>query len=248
MGTNQDDEIEIDLKELFFVVKRKLWIILLAGIMGAAAVGAYTAMVMKPVYTSSTMLYIVNQTTTLTSLTDLQMGTQLTKDYKVLVTSRPVTRKVIENLGLNMDHEELLKKVSVSNPTDTRILSIAVNDHDPYMAKAIADEFASVASVRMAEIMDSAPPNIVEEGYLPTRKTSPSTTKNTAIGGMVGIFAAMAVVVILFVMNDSIKTPEDVEKYLGLTVLGTIPIFEESDGTGKTTRKKKTRRSARGSD
>lgn len=248
MGTNQDDEIEIDLKELFFVVKRKLWIIILAGVIGAAAMGAYSAMVMKPVYTSSTMLYIVNKSTTLTSLTDLQLGTQLTKDYKVLVTSRPVTRKVIENLDLNLDHEALLNKVTVNNPTDTRILSISVVDHDPYMAKAIADEFATVASVRMAEIMDSAPPNIVEEGYLPTRKTSPSITKNTAIGGMAGIFIAIAAVVALFVMNDSIKTPEDVEKYLELTVLGTIPVFDETDSKGKKTRRKKTRRSAHDSD
>ena len=97
MGTNQDDEIEIDLKELFYVIKRKLWIILLTGIVGAVGFGLFTAMVMKPVYTSSTMLYIVNKTTTLTSLTDLQLGTQLTKDYKVLVTRRPVTAQ--ENSG-----------------------------------------------------------------------------------------------------------------------------------------------------
>ena len=102
MGTNQDDEIEIDLKELFYVIKRKLWIILLTGIVGAVGFGLFTAMVMKPVYTSSTMLYIVNKTTTLTSLTDLQLGTQLTKDYKVLVTSRPVTGQVITNLDLKI--------------------------------------------------------------------------------------------------------------------------------------------------
>ena len=126
MGTNQDDEIEIDLKELFYVIKRKLWIILLTGIVGAVGFGLFTAMVMKPVYTSSTMLYIVNKTTTLTSLTDLQLGTQLTKDYKVLVTSRPVTGQVITNLDLNLSHEQLVKKIKVDNPTDTRILTISV--------------------------------------------------------------------------------------------------------------------------
>lgn len=244
MGTNQGDEIEIDLKELFFVIRRKLWIIILAGVIGATAVGAYTAMVMKPVYTSSAMLYILNKSATLTSLTDLQLGTQLTKDYKVLVTSRPVTGKVIENLDLNLDHEALVGKVTVNNPVDTRILTISVRDNDPYMAKIIADEFATVASVRMAEIMDSEPPNIVEEGYLPTRRTSPSISKNTALGGMVGIFIAVAVVIVLFVMNDSIKTPEDVEKYLELTVLGTIPIFEETDGKEKKKKRKKVRRLA----
>ena len=239
MGTNQDDEIEIDLKELFYVIKRKLWIILLTGIVGAVGFGLFTAMVMKPVYTSSTMLYIVNKTTTLTSLTDLQLGTQLTKDYKVLVTSRPVTGQVITNLDLNLSHEQLVKKIKVDNPTDTRILTISVEDTDPYMAKSIADEFASVASARMAEIMDSAPPNIVEEAYLPTQKTKPSITKNTMIGGLAGVFLAGAIILVLFVMNDAIKTPEDVEKYLGLNTLATIPVFEGETGVKKKKSKRK---------
>ena len=239
MGTNQDDEIEIDLKELFYVIKRKLWIILLTGIVGAVGFGLFTAMVMKPVYTSSTMLYIVNKTTTLTSLTDLQLGTQLTKDYKVLVTSRPVTGQVITNLDLNLSHEQLVKKIKVDNPTDTRILTISVEDTDPYMAKSIADEFASVASARTAEIMDSAPPNIVEEAYLPTQKTKPSITKNTMIGGLAGVFLAGAIILVLFVMNDAIKTPEDVEKYLGLNTLATIPVFEGETGAKKKKSKRK---------
>lgn len=239
MGTNQDDEIEIDLKELFYVIKRKLWIILLTGIVGAVGFGLFTAMVMKPVYTSSTMLYIVNKTTTLTSLTDLQLGTQLTKDYKVLVTSRPVTGQVITNLDLNLSHEQLVKKIKVDNPTDTRILTISVEDTDPYMAKSIADEFASVASARMAEIMDSAPPNIVEEAYLPTQKTKPSITKNTMIGGLAGVFLAGAIILVLFVMNDAIKAPEDVEKYLGLNTLATIPVFEGETGAKKKKSKRK---------
>ena len=239
MGTNQDDEIEIDLKELFYVIKRKLWIILLTGIVGTVGFGLFTAMVMKPVYTSSTMLYIVNKTTTLTSLTDLQLGTQLTKDYKVLVTSRPVTGQVITNLDLNLSHEQLVKKIKVDNPTDTRILTISVEDTDPYMAKSIADEFASVASARMAEIMDSAPANIVEEAYLPTQKTKPSITKNTMIGGLAGVFLAGAIILVLFVMNDAIKTPEDVEKYLGLNTLATIPVFEGETGAKKKKSKRK---------
>lgn len=245
MGTNQDDEIEIDLKELFFVMRRKLWVLILAGMLGAAVSGIFTATMMKPVYTSSTMLYIVNKTTTLTSLTDLQLGSQLTKDYKVLVTSRPVTGKVIENLDLNLDHEQLLKKLTVANPQDTRILTISVEDNDPYMAKAIADEMASVAAERMAEIMDTAPPNIVEEGYVPTRQTSPSLVKNTAIGGIAGLFLAAVIVLLIFVMNDTIKTPEDVEKYLQLTVLGTIPVFDVDDGKKGKTGKKKRKQSKR---
>lgn len=246
MGTNQDDEIEIDLKELFFVIRKKLWIIIISGIITAAAVGVYTATVIKPTYTSSTMLYILNKSTTLTSLTDLQLGTQLTKDYKVLVTSRPVTSQVIANLDLNLDHEELLKKVKVDNPTDTRILTISVTDTDPYMAKTITDEIAQIAAKRMAEIMDTIPPNIVEEGYVPTKRTSPSITKNTVIGGVAGVFVAGFVILGIFVLNDTIKTPDDIEKYLGLTVLGTIPVFDGDSSKGKKSAKKKKAAVAKG--
>jgi capsular polysaccharide biosynthesis protein len=157
----------------------------------------------------------------------------------VLVTSRPVTAQVITNLDLNLSHEQLVRKIKVDNPTDTRILTISVEDTDPYMAKSIADEFASVASARMAEIMDSAPPNIVEEAYLPTQKTKPSITKNTMIGGLAGVFLAGAIILVLFVMNDAIKTPEDVERYLGLNTLATIPVFEGETGTKKKKSKRK---------
>lgn len=239
MGTNQEDEIEIDLKELFYVLKRKIWIILLTGLMGAISFGLFTSVVLKPIYTSSTMLYIVNKTTTLASLADLQLGTQLTKDYKVLVTSRPVTTQVISDLDLNLSHEELVKKIKVENPVDTRILTISVEDTDPYRAKSIADEVATVSSARMAKIMDSAPPNVVEEGYLPTKKTRPSVTKNTVLGGIVGALLSCAIVVALYVLNDTIKTPEDVEKYLGLNTLAAIPLFEGNATEDRRKRKKR---------
>lgn len=237
----KDDELEIDIRALLFWLKKKLWIIVIMGAIGAASFGVFSAAVIKPVYTSSTMLYILNKSTTLTSLADLQLGTQLTKDYKVLVTSRPVTSKVIENLDLNLDHEELLKKVEVENPIDTRILTISVEDTDPYMAKTIADEFAKIASERMAEIMDTTPPNIVEEGYVPVKKTSPNILKNTVIGGIVTAFVVMIILFGLFISNDSIKTPEDVEKYLGLNTLGTIPRFD-SEERKRGRRKKKVKR------
>lgn len=239
METSQEnDEIEIDLKELFYVLIQKIWIIILTGILGAVSLGLFTSMVMKPVFTSSTMLYVVNKTTTLPSLSDLQLGTQLTKDYKVLVTSRPVTLKVIEDLGLNMTHQQLVNKIKVINPADTRILTISVEDADPYMAKSIADKVAEVASDRMAEIMDSAPPNIVEEAYLPLEKTGPSVRKNTVLGGLAGCFLAVLIILTVFCLNDTIKTPEDVEKYLGLNTLSAIPVFEENSSSRKKKRKR----------
>ena len=188
----------------------------------------YTTTLMEPVYTSSTMIYILNKTNNITSLSDLQLGTQLTKDYKVLVTSRPVLEQVTKNLGLSMSYQQLNGKITVNNPADTRILTISARDTNPETARAIADEMASVSVARIAEIMDSVPPKIVEEGNLPTAPSSPNVRKNTVLGGLAGI-AAAGVIILLYLMNDSIRNAGDIERYLDLNTLGQIPEFEENE-------------------
>ena len=131
MEHQYEDEIEIDLKELLFEFKKKLWLIILAAIAGCGLFGAFSALVLQPQYTSSSMLYVLSKETTLTSLADLQIGTQLTNDYQVLVSSRPVLDVVIEELGLELDYEEMTRKLEIENPTDTRILTLTVTDGDP---------------------------------------------------------------------------------------------------------------------
>ncbi|MCD7999976.1 MAG: Wzz/FepE/Etk N-terminal domain-containing protein [Clostridiales bacterium] len=228
MKDTRENEIEIDLLQLFWVMKRRLWIIILAVVVGAAASMLYTTILMEPVYTSSTMIYILNKTNNITSLSDLQLGTQLTKDYKVLITSRPVLEQVTENLGLNIGYQHLNEKITVNNPTDTRILTISAKATNPETARAIADEVASVSVARIAEIMDSVPPKIIETGNLPTVPTSPSVKKNTVLGGLAAGIAAAGVIILLYLMNDSIRNAGDIEYYLDLNTLGQIPEFEEN--------------------
>lgn len=230
----QDDEMEIDLKELFFVLLKKAWLILLVGILLAAGAGYYTKKYITPQYQSSSMLYVLGKSTSITSLADIQLGTQLTKDYVVLVKSRTVLNKVIENLKLDITYEEMNAKVSVTNQTDTRIIKITATDPDPVVAKEIADEVADVAKRTMAEIMVTDEPNIVEEGVVNKHPVSPNTLKNCAMAGVLGVFVTCFIIVVIYLMNDTIKTAEDVEKYLGISTLGSIPM----DGK----RKKKRRR------
>ena len=171
------DEMEIDLKELFFALKKKLWLIILVALLSAAGAGLYSKFVMVPQYTSTAMMYVLSKETTLTSLADLQIGSQLTNDYRVLVTSRPVLEQVLENLGISpdyMNYRQLRNKITIDNPTDTRIMNITVQDANPIDAKAYVDEIASTASTYIAEIMEMTPPKIVEEGEVSTIPISPS--------------------------------------------------------------------------
>ncbi len=223
---NSNEAIEIDLLELFFVLLDHLWVVVLLTVAGAAAAYIITVTLITPVYSSSAMLYVLARTTSITSLTDLQTGTQLTQDYKVFITSRPVVDKVISNLDLNMSYGEFVKNVNVQNETNTRILNVTVKNPDPQMAKIIVDNLADVSSARMSEVMETDAPNIVDYGHVAENPTSPSRTKNTMIGAALGFIFIVAILTIRHIMDDSIKTTDDIERYLGLNTLGTIPLEE----------------------
>lgn len=234
-----NDEIEIDLKDLFLeLVSFWKWI-LLALILGAGIAYAASRFLMVPQYESVSELYVLSKSTSITSLADIQAGTSLTNDYMVVVKGRPVLEQVISNLSLNETYESLENKITLENPTNSRILKITVRDKNPTMAKTIADEIANVGAAFIAEKMDQDPPNVIQWGYTDGEAVSPSILKNTLIGGMLGFILASGIVIISYLFNDTIMNAEDVEKKLGLNVLGTLPLEEsEYDGENKKARRK----------
>ena len=160
---------------------------------------------------------------------DVQLGTQLTKDYAELIESRYVLEEVIEELQLqainpDMDYEALLEKVKVTTPTDTRILAITVSDTDPVLAMEIANSIREAAAVHIKNVMDIEAVNLVDTANLPTEKASPSVFKWTVSGGFIGAFLVMAIVLVWYLLDDTIKTSDDVERYLGLSTLALIPL------------------------
>ncbi|MDD3173964.1 MAG: Wzz/FepE/Etk N-terminal domain-containing protein [Herbinix sp.] len=220
--TNED--IEIDLIDLFYLIRARLWIIILSALIFASAAGLISSFMITPIYTSKAQLYILSKSTSLTSLADIQLGTQFTQDYMVLVKSRPVVTKVIDNLGLDMNYDQLAGIITISNPSNTRILEITANYPDAYLAKQIVDEFANVSRKQIATIMDSEEPTVVEEGFVSPTPSSPNNKRNAIIGGLLGAFLAAGIIIVLHLMDDTIKGAEDVEKYLGVSTLGLIPI------------------------
>ena len=238
----QYDDV-IDLKAVLLEWKKGWWMIAAAMAAGVVAAVLFSKVVLSPVYQSSSMLYVLSKETTLTSLADLQMGTQLTQDYKVLVTSRPVLDAVTEELGLDMTYEELRAGISIDNPTDTRILTITVENQDPLMAKTLVDCISQTASAYIGSIMEMVPPKIVEEGQIPEYPSSPNVRRNAALGGLAGAALVCGALTLMVILNDTVRTEEDVEHYLGLTTLALVP---ERNSAGKTAAKKgKTREKAK---
>lgn len=230
---NRDDVIEIDLVELLGVILHNLWIIIVSGVIVAAVALLVSYFIITPKYESVTKIYVISKTNADTmTYSDLQAGSTLTKDYKELVKSRPVLEEVLAETGIDVELKDLEEQITVEVPTDTRIVSITVEDKDPYEARIIADSVRIAASKHIQEVMDTEAVNVVEEASLPIEKSSPSILKNTAIGYAVGLFLAIAIVIINYIMDDTIKTPDDVEKFLGVSVLGSIP-YSENDLSDK---------------
>ena len=230
---NRDDVIEIDLVELLGVILHNLWIIIVSGVIVAAAALLVSYFIITPKYESVTKIYVISKTNADTmTYSDLQAGSTLTKDYKELVKSRPVLEEVLAETGIDVELKNLEAQITVEVPQDTRIVSITVEDKDPYEARIIADSVRIAASKHIREVMDTEAVNVVEEASLPIEKSSPSILKNTAIGYAVGLFLAIAIVIINYIMDDTIKTPDDVEKFLGVSVLGSIP-YSENDLSDK---------------
>ena len=241
-----NDEIEIDVLELFHVLLDKIWVIILAGAVAALAVVAATILFITPQYQSTTKMYVLSKqdSNTLTSQ-DMQTSLSLTKDYAELIKSRTVTEGVITQLNLDMTHEQLLSKMTVDSATDTRILSISVRDADPYVACEIANAIRDVAANHIKNVMDIDAVNVVETANIPENKISPSIKKNGLVGGVAGVAIAIAIILITYLSNDTIKTQEDVERYLGLSTLGTIPM-SEADRKNKNKKKYKKQKRSKG--
>lgn len=224
---NQDNQtVEIDVLSLVKTLwRRKFLIVVTAFAMAIVALG-YSAFIIKPTYTSSTRIYVVNRqpgdNSTLTNQ-DLQAGSYLVKDYKEIILSQDVLAKVISDLKLNMQPSALAKKITVTVPTDTRIVSIAVSDGDAKEAARIANSLRQVAAEKIIAVTKVADVTTLEEAEIPNAPSSPNIRRNTFIGFLAGGVLISVVILVVEVLDDRVKKPEDVEESLGITLLGVVP-------------------------
>ena len=242
---HDEDEMQIDLRELLFALKKRILIIFAGFLGGAAVAAAYTQLMVTPLYSSTAKLLVLPKETTLTSLADLQLGSQLASDYSVLLTSRPVLQETVDNLDLNTGYGTLRSMISVVNPTDTRILEVTVTNPDPEMAKTIVNELADVSADYIGEQMEVVPPKVIEEGVVPSAPTSPDVTRNTALGALAGLVISAGIIVLRTIMNDTIRSEDDIEKYLGIPTLAVIPDRKDYISDRSSNHKKKKRRKRR---
>ena len=218
------EETQIDLIEVFHLFLRKWWLIVGCLIIGLTAAGLYTKLLITPQYSATSMIYVLSKTTSITSVADLQLGTQLTADFQMLAKSRTVVNAVIEESGMDLRYSELVSRMSVENPSETHMLKLTVTDPDPEAAAKLSNAYAEVMTEQIADIMNTDKPNIAERAVEPSSPASPNFRKNIMMGGLAGAALACLLILIQYLMNDTIQTEEDVRKYLGLHTLAAMPL------------------------
>ncbi|MGT2807308.1 capsular biosynthesis protein CpsC [Streptococcus iniae] len=224
MNTSENTSIEIDILSLLKRIWQKkvviLFVTLLAGFLALVA----SMFLIKPSYTSTTRLYVINrqQSDNLTA-TDLQAGGYLVNDYKEIITSRDVMHDVITKENVSMSPEELSQMITVTVPADTRVISISVNNHEPQKAKDLANAVREVASEKIKDVTKVQDVTALEKAQLPTKPSSPNSKRNAVMGLLVGAVLSIFAVILKEVLDDRVKSPEDVEDVLGMTLLGMVP-------------------------
>lgn len=230
----QEQENSLDLWEIAGVLLRRFWIIFFSGVLVAICALILTRLTTTPMYTSSTKMYILSKSDTAGDLSssDLQLSATLAGDYAQLIKDRTVTESVISELGLGMSSATLANRISVNMPNSGRIITISVSDEDPYMACKIATTVRDMAALHIKEVMNSEAVNVVEEANIPTGQTMSNYKRNALMGFAAGIAIAIAIILLQYMMNDTVKNADDVERYLQLSVLGAIPIIEQGKKRG----------------
>lgn len=229
VATNEKHEIEIDLLALVYHILDHWKLLAICFIIGAVFLGLYTKLMVVPQYQTSAKMYVLSSSDSVVNLSDLQMGIQLASDYKEVFKAHEVTSAVISNLSLPYTNQQLLNMLTLTNPSGTRILDIAITSPNPEEAATIANEFMEVASQYVADVMITDKPTVLSTALVPSKPVGPSLTKNVVIGAMAGLMIACAYLTLLFVLDDKVKSSEDITKLTGLPVLAEIPLFANND-------------------
>lgn len=226
----EQDKFEIDVFQLVKVLWKRKFLIVLTAIIAGLVAFAYSSFVIKPQYTSTTRIYVVNRNQAdkpgLTNQ-DLQAGAYLVKDYREIILSQDVLEKVVADQNLTMDAKTLGKKVSVTVPADTRIVSISVRDGKPEEASRIANALREVAAQKIISVTKVSDVTTLEEARPAVSPSSPNIRRNTILGVGVGASVVILLVLLVELLDDRVKRPEDIEEVMHLSLLGVIPNLEK---------------------
>lgn len=216
---------EIELREFFYMIYRRFWIVALITILSVATSGILSFFVLNPEYQTFTTLMVGKPKNYNDSIQyqDVILNQMLVKTYGEIAKSKTVTREIIENLDLDVDSKVLSDKVNVSLVSDTEIIKIQVTDTNPELAAKVANEAANVFMKHVSKIMKIENVQVIDKADVPTSSVKPRAVLNIVIAGLLGGMISVFIIFLIEYLDNTLKTPTDVECYLDLTVIGMIP-------------------------
>ena len=227
--SRQDDEIEIDLKEVFYLLLSHWKSIFLAMLIGAAIFGAYHTFLLKPSYQADASIYITS-TDSMISFADLQLSAALTDDYANIIKSRTVLNRVIDELDLNLNYKQLGALISVENPDSTHIVDIKVTCDDPELSRNITNALMNISVDQIYQVIGSGEPTVIDYAMAEAvQDVTPSLKKYLMLGALLGALIVCAIVVLRMLTDTTLKTVDDIDRYLHLPVLAAVPYYREMD-------------------
>jgi len=230
---------EIDLGEYLAALRRRAWVIVLVTTLTVAITAGLSFYVLPKIYEASVSLIVIRKETPLPDYNTLLLNRQLVKTYQQIARSRTVASKVITQLGLDMQIEDLQEVITVRTVRDTEMIEIAARDTDPEMAAALATAVTQAFIEEVLRIMQADNVAVVDPAVPPVEPIRPRPLLNTAVAGVLGLMTGTFLAFVVDYLDKSIKRPEDVEKWLALPVLGVIPeirVHEERRRTAQSTR------------
>ena len=220
------EEEVIDLREYLSIIKKKWFIIAILCVVCVAASAVYSFFIAKPVYQAETTLIVKTEKTEGTnslSNDQVMVSQKLALTYGEIIKSRKVLDEVIKNLDLKESNGSLASKISVSTVTDTQIIKVSVQDTNKSNAAKIANEIPKVFAKEAIRIADANGVEVIDKAQTPVNPVSPNKKMNILIAGVLGVMIGLFIIFIIEFLNTKIKTPQDIEKELGLPLLGVIP-------------------------
>lgn len=226
----ETDEVEIDLLELMRALLHKAWFIILITVLAAAATFGYTYCFVTPMYTASALMYVnntsfsVGSTSFSISASELSAAQSLVDTYSVILKSRMTLEDVIEQDNLSYTYEELYDMIQTEAVNSTEIFQVNVTSASPAEAEYIANTIAEILPDKIAAIVEGSDVRIVDYAVIPSSRTSPSYTKNTVIGALVGLVAAAAIVILQYMMDENIRSEDYLtQTYPNIPLLTVVP-------------------------
>lgn len=226
----EQNMMEIDVFQVLKILWKRKFLIALVAIVTGVVAFAYSSFIVKPEYTSTTRIYVVNRNQGdkpgLTNQ-DLQAGSYLVKDYREIILSQDVLEKVATDLKLDLPSKGLASKIKVTVPADTRIVSISVTDRAPEEASRIANSLREVAAQKIISVTRVSDVTTLEEARPATSPSSPNIHRNTMIGFLAGAVVMIVAVLLIELLDTRVKRPEDVEDVMQIALLGVVPNLDK---------------------